>query len=128
MHEKPVCSRCGYVAQMDANYCPNCGTALVPLSAPFARGLDRIPGKLSRFHVGLLGLVLLVSTSVLAAHLIVTGLTFRWLIVLVALVLGCGCAYLGWEWNRSISSDKRLVRVLLFFACMGNSPCHCVVD
>lgn len=119
MHEKPVCGRCGYVAPMQAKYCPSCGTALVPLSAPLARGIDRILGKLSRFHIGLLGLVLLVSTSVLAAHLIVTGLTFRWSIVLLALVLGCGCAYLGWDRNRSISSDRRLVRMLLFFACMG---------
>jgi hypothetical protein len=76
-------------------------------------------GRLSRVHIGLLGLALLVPISVLTAHLIVSGLSFRWSLLLLALVLGCGCAYLGWEWSTSVISDRRITRMLLTYACIG---------
>lgn len=118
MSVKPVCHRCGKATPLNARYCPHCGTALVPPTAPSARGINRILSGLSGFYIGFTGLVLLFLTSMFAAHLIVTGFSFMWSLVLLVVVLGYGCGYLGWHWNISVSSDGRIARVLLTFACM----------
>ncbi len=119
MSEILICHSCGQSASTDAKYCSRCGAALVPPTARSARGVDRILSKASSLHIGVLGLVLLTSISVFAAHLIVTGFNFQWSIVLLALVLGAGCGCLGWQWTRSLSPDSRIVRMLLIFASMA---------
>jgi hypothetical protein len=119
MSEKPVCHRCGYVGPVDARYCARCGRALVPPSVRLTRSTNRILSNLSPFHIGFLGLVLSVPTSVFADRLIVTRLSFPLSLVLLALVIGCGYACLGWQWNKPLSSRSHLVRMLLVFVCMG---------
>ena len=119
MSEKPVCHRCGYVGPVDARYCARCGRALVPPSVRLTRSTNRILSNLSPFHIGFLGLVLSVPISVFVDRLIVTKLSFPLSLVLLALVIGCGFAYLGWQWNVPLSSRSHLVRMLLVFVCIG---------
>lgn len=119
MSEKPVCHRCGYVGPVDARYCAHCGRALAPPSVRLTRSIDRILSNLSPFHIGFLGLVLSVPISALANRLVVTELSFPLSLVPLALVIGCGYAYLGWHWNAPLSSRGHLVRMLLVFVCMG---------
>ena len=119
MSEKPICHRCGYVGSVDAHYCAHCGRALVPLSVRLPRSINRILSNLSPFHIGFLGLVLSVAISAFAARLIVTELSFPLSLVSLALAIGCGYAYLGWQWNEPLSSRSRLVRKLLGFGCIG---------
>lgn len=119
MSEKPVCRRCGYVGPVDARYCARCGRALVPPGVRLTRSIDRILSSLCPLHVGLLGLVLSVPIGVFADRLIVTRLSFPLSLVLMALVIGCGYAYLGWQWNIPLSGRSRLERMLLVFVCVG---------
>lgn len=119
MSEKPVCHRCGYEGPVDARYCAHCGRALETPSARFKKRINRIMSNLSPFHIGFLGLVLSVATSLFADRLIVTELSFPLSLVSLALVIGCGYAFLGWHWNASMSSRSHLVRMLLVFVCMG---------
>jgi hypothetical protein len=69
--------------------------------------------------VGFLGLVLSVPIGVFADRLIVTMLSFPWSLAPLALVIGCGYAYLGWHWKTPLSGRRYLVRMLLVFVCMG---------
>jgi ribosomal protein L40E len=119
MSEKSVCHRCGYVGPADARYCAHCGRALVPPNARLTRSINRILSNLSPLHIGFLGLVLSVPISVFTDRLIVTKLSFPLSLVPLALVIGCGYAYLGWYWNTPLSSRSRLVRMLLVFFCIG---------
>ena len=119
MSEQSVCHRCGYAGPEDATYCARCGGALVSPGARSTGGIDRVLAKLSPVHIGLLGLVLLALTSVFAAYLMITKLNFWWTVVLLALVLGCGCVYLGWQWSPSTASDRRIVHVLVVFGLMA---------
>jgi hypothetical protein len=119
MSEKPVCHRCGYVGPADARYCAHCGRPLVPPSVRLTRSANRILSNLSPFHLGFLGLVLSIPISAFANRLIVIELSFPLSLVPLALVIGCGYAYLGWHWNASLSSRSYLVRMLLVFVCMG---------
>jgi hypothetical protein len=119
MSEKPVCRRCGYVGPVDARYCARCGRALVPPGVRLTRSIDRILSSLRPLHVGLLGLVLLVPIGVFADRLIGTRFSFPSSLVLLALVIGCGYAYLGWQWNTPLSGRSRLERMLLVSVCVG---------
>jgi hypothetical protein len=119
MPEKPICHRCGYLGPVDARYCAQCGHALTPLGDRLKGSVNRILSNLSPFHIGFLGLVLWVPISVFAGHLIVTELSFPLSLVPLALVIGCGYAYLGWLWNTPLSNRNRIVRMLLVFASMS---------
>jgi hypothetical protein len=119
MSEKRICNRCGYVGPEDAHYCAHCGRALVPLSVRLKRSINLILSNLSPLHIGFLGLVISVAISALAARLVVTKLSFPFSLVLLALVIGFGYAYLGWQWNELLSNRSRLVRMLMIFVCIG---------
>jgi ribosomal protein L40E len=119
MSEKPICQHCGYVGPVDARYCAHCGRALVPPNVRLTKSASRILSSLSPFHIGFLALVLSVPISAFAERLIVTGLSFPLSLVPLALIIGCGYAYLGWRWNASLSGRSHLLRMLLAFAGMG---------
>jgi len=119
MSEKPVCHRCGYMGPEDALYCAHCGRALVPLGIRLTRSINLILSNLSPFHIGFLGLVISVAISAFAAHLVVMELSFPLSLVPLALVIGCGYAYLGWQWNELLTNRSRLVRILLVYVCIG---------
>ena len=78
--------------------------------------------NLSPLHIGFLGLVLSVFTSAFADRLVVTELNFPLSLIPLALVIGCGYACLGWQWNTPLSSHSRVVRMLLVFAGIGCLP------
>jgi hypothetical protein len=70
--------------------------------------------------VALLGLVALVPLGWLANYLLVhTGLYLGSSLLLLALIIGLGGAYVGWLWKMPLSNRRRLVRVLVAFAAMG---------
>jgi hypothetical protein len=119
MSEKPICNRCGYEGPVDAYYCAHCGRSLVPLGIRLTRRISLILDNLSPFYIGFLGLIISVAISALAARLVVMVLSFPLSLVLLALVIGCGYAYLGWHWNELPSNRSRLVRILLVFVCIG---------
>jgi hypothetical protein len=119
MTEKPICPRCGYIGPVDARYCAHCGRALVPLGIRLTRSINLILSNLSPFHLGLLGLVISVAISALTAHLVVMEFSFPLSLIACALVIGCGYAYLGWQWNEQFSNRNRLVRMLLVIVCIG---------
>jgi hypothetical protein len=81
--------------------------------------IHRILGGFSPLHIGFLGLVLSIPTSVFAGHLIVMRFSLPLSLFLLALVIGGGYAYLGWQWKTSPSIRTHLVRTLLVFACMA---------
>jgi hypothetical protein len=64
--------------------------------------IDRILSNLSPFHIGFLGLVLSVFTSAFADRLVVTELSFPLSPIPLALVIGCGYACPGWQWNAPV--------------------------
>lgn len=119
MSEKPVCRRCGYVGPADARFCANCGRSLIPLKFRLRGSVDQILDNLSSFHIGFLGLVFLGLISAYAQHLIVLELSFPLSLVPLALVLGCGFAYMGWHWHASLPNRRYFVRMLLVFVCMA---------
>ena len=120
MSEKTVCGRCGHAGSVDDHYCARCGRALVPRRSRLANTTDRLLDTSSPRYVSLLSLVALVLISKLVDHLLVkTGLYFASSLVLLALVIGLGSAYLGWQWDMPLSSRNRLMRVLFAFASMG---------
>ena len=69
-------------------------------------------------HLGFLGLLLLIPVGGLAEYLIVAKLSFRSLVLLMALIVGGGFAYLGWEVFRMSSSRQTFLRFLFVFACV----------
>jgi hypothetical protein len=77
------------------------------------RSIDRILSNLSPFHISFLGLVPSVFSSAFADRLVVTELSFPLSLIPLALVIGCGYAYLGWHWHAPLSSRSRIVRMLL---------------
>jgi signal transduction histidine kinase/ribosomal protein L40E len=116
MSEKTVCRRCGQIGPVDALYCAHCGYALIPLRARLSNTTNRLLDKLSHRHVGWLSLVALVPVGLLANHLLVrTGLYFPSSLVLLALSIGAGSGYLGWQWDVPSSNRRRLRRTLLVF-------------
>jgi len=119
MSEKTVCQRCGYVGPEDALYCAHCGRALDKPRVRLTKSINRILSNLSPIHFGFLGVVLSVPIIVFVDHLVVARLAFPLTLVPLALVLGCGYAYLGWNWNTPLSSRSHLVRILLVFVSMG---------
>lgn len=116
MNEKSVCRRCGYEGPVDARYCARCGRALVSLSTRLTGKIDHVVETISPLHIGLLGLAILVLISILAENLIVTKLSFPFWLGLMALVFGCGTAYLGWQWEMPLSNRNLLNRVLMVSA------------
>jgi hypothetical protein len=121
MSDKSVCPRCGYVGPADASYCARCGRALAPLSTRLDGTINRILDNLTPVHLGLLGLLLLILTGMFADHLIVSKLSFSFLLPLVAFTIGSGLAYLGWESYTRSSTRSYLPRMLLVFACIAVS-------
>ena len=119
MTEKTICPRCGYKGPEDARYCAHCGRALVPLGIRLTRRINLVLNNLSPVHIGLLGLVISIAISTSVAHLVVMELSFPLSLIAIALIIGCGYVYLGWQWNEQSSSRNRLVRMLLVFACIG---------
>jgi hypothetical protein len=119
--EGPVCPGCGYVGPADASYCARCGRALAPLSTRLDGTINRILDNLKPVHLGLLGLLLLIPTGMFAEHLIVSKLSFSFLLPLLAFTLGSGLAYLGWESYAHSSNRRYLLRMLLVFACIALS-------
>ena len=69
-------------------------------------------------HLGFLGLLLLIPVGGLTEYLIVAKLSFRSLVLLMALIVGGGFAYLGWEVFRMSSSRQTFLRFLFVFACV----------
>jgi hypothetical protein len=118
MNERSVCRRCGYMGLVDARYCARCGLALAPLSTRLTDRVDHVLKNISPLYIGFLGLVILILTSMFADRLIVTKLSFPFSLVLIALVFGCGNAYLGWQWEKPSSSRVLLMRILMVFAGM----------
>lgn len=96
MSKGPTCPHCGYVGPEDARLCAHCGRSLIPLGARLAERIDSIFDRLAPPHIWVLGLVLLILIAVFSTHLIVWKLSFRFLIVVMALGIGGGMAYLGW--------------------------------
>ena len=119
MSEQTVCRRCGYEGPSDARYCAHCGRALVPPRERFALRMNRILDRLSPLHLGLIGLALSVPISLFAHHLLVIELSIPLSLLPMALVLGGGFAYLGWDWQMQASSRSHLVRMLWVFVGMG---------
>jgi ribosomal protein L40E len=119
MSEKPVCRRCGYVGPADARFCAHCGRSLFPLKVRLTGNVNRILDNLSPWHIGFLGLVLLVLISAFAERLIVIELSFPLSLVPLALVIGGGCAILGWDWHASLPDRRYFVRMLLVFVCIA---------
>jgi hypothetical protein len=119
MSEKTVCPHCGYAGPVDARFCAQCGRALVSPGVRWIVSINRILDNLSPIHIGFLGLILSVLISVFVDRLIVTELAFPLTLVPIALVIGCGYAYLGWHGKALLSSRSHLVRMLVIFVCMG---------
>jgi cadmium resistance protein CadD (predicted permease) len=80
---------------------------------PLTRSIDRTLSNLSPFHIGFLSLILSVLSSAFAGRLVATELSFSLSLIPLALVIGCGYAYLGWQWHAPLSSRSRIVRMLL---------------
>jgi hypothetical protein len=83
-----------------------------------AERINSIFDKLAPVSIWVLGLVLLILIGILSNHLIVWKLSFRSLIVVMALGIGSGMAYLGWECFAPISTQRLLFRMLLVFVCL----------
>ena len=119
MSDMTVCWRCGYEGLADARYCAHCGRALVAPSLRLKRWINRVLNGTSDVHVAFLGLGLSVLVGLFANRLIVFKFNFESMLVILSLVIGSGCAYLGWDWNRPRSVRDRLERLLLVFLGMG---------
>jgi len=122
--EPIVCGRCGLTGPADTRYCARCGRALVPLRIRSTGTIHRLLDNLSPRYVGLLGLIGLVPIGKLVEHLLVNvGLYLPLSFVLLALVIGSGCAYLGWYWHTPSPGGgrNRLTRVLLVLTGLGLS-------
>jgi hypothetical protein len=63
---------------------------------PLTTSINRTLSNLSPLHIGFLGLVPSVFSSAFADLLVVTGLSFPLSLIPLAMVIGCGYAYLGW--------------------------------
>ncbi len=120
--ETIVCRRCGHTGPGDARYCARCGQALVPLRVRTTGTIHRLLDSLAPRTIALLGLIALVPIGVLVELLLVdVGLFLPFSFVLLALVTGSGCAYLGWTWHTPASGHQRLARVLLVLIGLGLS-------
>jgi signal transduction histidine kinase len=120
--ETIVCRRCGHTGPGDARYCARCGLALTPLRVRTTGTIQRLLDNLSPRTIALLGLIALVPIGLLVEHLLIdVGLYLPFSLVLLALVTGSGCAYLGWYWFTPTSGRHRLIRVLLVLAGLGLS-------
>jgi hypothetical protein len=84
-----------------------------------AERIDSVFDKLAPTHIWVLGLVLLILIGVFSTHLIVWKLSFRFLIVVMALGIGGGMAYLGRECSATPSTQRLLFRMLLVFVCVA---------
>jgi hypothetical protein len=56
---------------------------------------------------------------VFADRLIVGKFSFPSSLILLALVIGSGFAYLGWQWDLPLSNRSRLGRLFILFFCVG---------
>jgi hypothetical protein len=74
---------------------------------------------LSPLHIGLLGLALSIPIAAFADRLMVMRFSTPISLALLALVIGGGYAFLGWQWNMPRSIGSRLGRMLLVFAGIG---------
>ena len=120
--ETTACRRCGHTGPGDARYCARCGQALVPVRARSTGTIRRLLDNLPPRYIALLGSIALVPIGMLVEHLLVNaGLYLILSLVLSALVIGSGCAYLGWYWHGPSSGRSRLSRVFLVLTGLGIS-------
>jgi hypothetical protein len=113
MSDKTICPNCGYDGSPGADYCARCGRKLKPSSVEMAGKFDRFIDNLNTMHFGILGLLLLIPVGILSEYLIVSKLSFNFSVLLVALMIGGGYAYLGWELVTKSSTRQLLLRLLL---------------
>lgn len=114
--ERPICPHCGTLGAVDARCCAHCGRSLIPLGARLEERVSNVLDRLAAIHIWGAGLVLLISIGVLSNRPIIWKLSFRVMILIVALVIGGGMAYLGWATSAPISTQRHLFRMLLVIA------------
>ena len=116
MSDKLICPKCGYEGPPGAEYCARCGRKLKHTSVGIVRKFNRWIDSLTPTHLGILGLLLLIPVGSLSEYLIVSKLSFGFSVLLMALVIGCGFAYLGWEYLTMSSPRKVLSRLLILIS------------
>ncbi len=120
MSEEIVCHRCSYAGAGDARYCAQCGRALVPLHTRTSNVAQLVLDSLSPQYIGLLELLAFIPISLLANYLLVeSGLYFVLSQILLALVIGLGSGYLGWLWDKPLSNQDQIKRMLFVFFGMA---------
>ena len=119
MSEYTVCPRCSYEGPEDAHYCAHCGWAFEPARVRLGSSLNRTLSELSPLHLAILGLVLSILISAFVERLIISELSYQLSLLPIALIIGCGYAYLGWYSSSPRSNRSILVNMLSVFASMG---------
>jgi hypothetical protein len=116
MSDKPICPNCGYEGPLGADYCARCGRKLRHSSVGIAGKYNRWIERLTPTHLGILGLLLLIPVGSLSEYLIVSKLSFVFSVFLMALMIGCGFAYLGWEYLTMSPPRKYLSRLFILIS------------
>jgi hypothetical protein len=116
MSDKLICPNCGYEGPSDAEYCARCGRKLRHTSVGIVGKFNGWIDSLTPTHLGILGLLLLIPVGSLSEYLIVSKLSFGFSVLLMALVIGCGFAYLGWEYVTMSSPRKYLSRLVILIS------------
>jgi hypothetical protein len=116
MSDQPICPKCGYEGPPGAEYCARCGRKLKRTSVGIVEKFNRWIDSLTPTHLGMLGWILLIPVGSLSEYLIVWKLSFGFSVFLMALMIGCGCAYLGWEFLTLSSPRKVLSRCFILIS------------
>jgi len=112
--DKTVCTRCGYTSLPEARYCAHCGQALIPPRTHRVTGTGRWFENLTSRFLGLVGLIAVIPIGVLAHHQLVdSGLLFSLSHLSLALIIGAGSLYLGWQWECLPSNCARMLVVFI---------------
>ena len=121
MSDQRICPNCGYGGPPGAAYCARCGRRLEGANAGIAGKYYRWIDRLTPTHLGILGLILLIPIGSLSEYLIVSKLSFGFSVFLMAMVIGCGFAYLGWECLAMSSPRKVLSRCFILISALAVS-------
>ena len=116
MSDQRICPNCGYEGPPGADYCARCGRKLKGASVGIAGKYNRWIDNLTPTHLGILGLILLIPVGILSEYLIVSKLSYGFSVFLMALMIGCGFAYLGWEFLTMSSIRKYLSRLVILIS------------
>ncbi len=116
MSDRPICPNCGYEGPPGADYCARCGRKLKGASVGIAGKFNRWIDNLTPTHLGILALLLLIPVGSLSEYLIVSKLSFGFSVLLMALIIGYGFAYLGWEYLTMSSTRKYLSRLFILIS------------